>query len=41
MTVVALLVILVTRGRLAYKPPVVPVAAGPTAPVTEPMPMPS
>jgi membrane protease YdiL (CAAX protease family) len=39
MTVVALLVLLVTRGRLAYQPPVAAVAASPTAPVTEPVPM--
>jgi membrane protease YdiL (CAAX protease family) len=41
MTIVALLVIVVTRGRLAYKPPVALVMDGTVAPVPEPAPMPS
>jgi len=41
MAVVALLVVLVTRGRLAYKPPVVPLADSAAAPTAEPAPMPS
>jgi membrane protease YdiL (CAAX protease family) len=41
MTVVALLVILVTRGRLAYQPPVGPLPDGAASPAAEPVPMPS
>ena len=41
MAVVALVLVLVTRGRLAYKPPVAPLAGNTTVPATEPVPMPS
>ncbi len=41
MTVVALVVIIATRGRLAYKPTVAPVVTSATSPATEPVALPS
>ncbi len=41
MAVVALLVVVVTRGRLAYKPTVAPITEGTPAPAPGSVPMPS